>query len=151
MRPPGAYDQPVDADALFTRTQELRADIASAEAAGDHETVDRLTIELDRLKSHAAAAAFDIPAAQQELVMLRHQLRELVNSKRATWMETLGIGSVEHQSSRLSWPRLSSRQFYEDDYERIVGRIRELEAGLVPADAMGDIPVLDETNEARWW
>lgn len=139
----------MDADDLFARSQSLRAAIDAARANEELAEVARLEEELGALRGAAAQAAFDVPAAQEELLMLRHQLRKLVQSNKAARTDYLGTGSPERQ--RFAWPKLSNRPFYDDDYERIVGRIRELEQGLVAADAMGDIPILDSTNESNWW
>lgn len=143
------YDAAMDADELFARSQQLRAAIDAATAVDDFDKVARLRSELDDVRSSAAQAAFDVPASFDELLLLRHELRKLVQSNKAAQSDYLGTGSPERQ--RFNWPQLSSRPFYEDDYERLVGRIRELEAGLVAADAMGDIPILDTGNEAKWW
>ena len=139
----------MDADDLFARSQSLRTAIDAARANEELAEVARLEEELGALRAAAAQAAFDVPAAQQELLMLRHQLRKLVQSNKAARTDYLGTGSPERQ--RFAWPKLSNRPFYDDDYERIVERIRELEQGLVAADAMGDIPILDSTNESNWW
>ena len=139
----------MDADDLFARSQSLRTAIDAARANEERAEVARLEEELGALRAAAAQAAFDVPAAQQELLMLRHQLRKLVQSNKAARTDYLGTGSPERQ--RFAWPKLSNRPFYDDDYERIVERIRELEQGLVAADAMGDIPILDSTNESNWW
>lgn len=139
----------MDADELFARSQEIRADIDAASARDDIDEVERLRDQLDQIRAAAATASFDVGAAHEELLMLRHQLRSLVQSNKAARTDVLGTGSPERQ--RFAWPKLSNRPFYEDDYERITTRIRELEVGLVDADAMGDIPLLDSTNETRWW
>lgn len=139
----------MDADDLFARSQSLRAALATARANEDLAEVARLEEQLVALRETASQAALDVPAAQEELLMLRHQLRKLVQSNKAARTDYLGTGSPERQ--RFAWPKLSNRPFYDDDYERIVGRIRELEAGLVAADAMGDLPILDQTNESNWW
>lgn len=141
--------QRMDADELFARSQQLRAAIDAARAAEDLDEVARLGDELEAVRASAAQAAFDVPAALDELLLLRHELRKLVQSNKAARSDYLGTGSPERQ--RFNWPQLSNRPFYEDDYERLVGRIRELEAGLVAADAMGDIPILDTGNETKWW
>ncbi len=136
-------------DALFARSQALRQAIDDATSAEDLDAVERLRSELAELRAAAASAAFDAEAGLEELLLLRHQLRDLVLGNRAARTDYLGTGSPERQ--RFEWPKLSNRPFYEDDYERIATRIRELETGLVAADAMGAIPLLDSSNEAKWW
>lgn len=139
----------MDADELFARSQALRSAIDAATANDDLAEVARLETELASVRATAANAALDVAAAQEELLTLRHQLRSLVLSNRAARTDYLGTGSPERQ--RFEWPKLANRPFYEDDYERIVSRIRALEASLVGADAMGEIPLLDTSNETKWW